>query len=217
MPAPRHCYTSAALVSRRCRIQPNGELVNVSQVAKGWTGFFIKVEIDGPSRGGGNSKGSLAARVGDLALSFTPGTFPELFNGGGGTASEAAASSYCGKNIDMVVRVRLRPRFVQAGARRGANSAVPYATFLPEGAAAADVHHARKSTKGPNIQKAGQVLPAEGAAAPSKEGERACCDASIVCAGWACCLQEMGLCSRAPTSPLVDAAHARHFCAQTQA
>jgi len=132
-------------------LQPNGALVNLSHIAKGWSAFFIKVVLSGPGMlsdtlasradvgththdtqesdtrpdtrhlgaqdvGGkdaiGHSEPHLTRhknlhRAHIQRLSFTPQSKPHLFGSGDG-GDEAGAH-----NMDMVVKVRLRPRFVE--------------------------------------------------------------------------------------------------------
>ena len=132
-------------------LQPNGALVNVSHIAKGWSAFFIKVSLSGPGMlsdtlasrahvgthtddaqerdtrpdtrhlgaqdvGGKDGIGHSEShrtrhihlhRAHIQRLSFTPQSKPHLFGSGDG-GDEAGAH-----NMDMVVKVRLRPRFVE--------------------------------------------------------------------------------------------------------
>lgn len=107
------------------KLQPNGALVDVSSVARGWSGFYVKVTLDGGAEEGSaractheSSAGS--GTMGKVGVSFAPERYPELFNGSGGCPPGALASGAAGagRNLDMVVRVRLRPRFVKASVPR---------------------------------------------------------------------------------------------------
>ena len=102
----------------------NGCLVNLSPLARGWTGFFLKVVLSGsgarydrqqqqqqgpsPAPGLAAASSAGASEADKMVVSFTPEQFPRLFWG-----SDSSGGGQI-RVMDLLVKMRLKARFAKA-------------------------------------------------------------------------------------------------------
>jgi hypothetical protein len=101
----------------------NGSLVDLSQLARGWTGFFLKVVLSGsgarydrqqqqphhsPATGLAAASSAGASEADRMVISFTPEHFPRLFGG-----SDSSVGGQI-RVMDLQVKMRLKARFAKA-------------------------------------------------------------------------------------------------------